>query len=329
MKSSIVIPTYNCEDFIEENLSHLVKNIQDVVDIIIVDDGSTDYTVSVVQNFIYKTEGKYIQLIENEHKNPASARNTGWKEVKGDVVIFLDSDCKVTKKWYEEMLAPFKEKNIVAVSGVYLSNQKKLIARYIQQQTGYRQSKTEKYTDNLATYSLAVKKEFLKKVDGFPEDYPSASCEDTEFSYKLRKYGKFVLNRKAKVIHHHEENIIKYFKKQFNHAKYRVLMLKRKNPVGDKYAGVDILVQPFLAFVSLLFPFNNFFLFFFGSILVLQIMELEGSLDEFSFFLFSMIIGTIRAYVWLFGMIFGVLKFYVFKNKRIPSRKENSYLLGE
>jgi len=309
---SIIVPTYNSERYIYSNLANLIENIPDVVEIIVVDDGSIDNTVEDVKDFISSEEkrGK-IFLIEKEHKNPASVRNAGWKGAKGDIVIFLDSDCSVTENWYEEMLKPFKEKDVVAVSGVYLSKQKKFIARYIQDQTAYRQSKTKKYTDNLATYSLAVKKESLKKVGGFPENYPHASCEDTEFSYKLRKYGKFVLNKKAKVFHKHEENIMKYLKKQFIHAKYRILMFKRGNPVGDRYAGLEVMIQPFFAFLSFLFPLNPMFLTSFGALIYLQMREIEKMMDEFPFILFSTIIGTIRAYVWLFGMIFGSIEFYL------------------
>ena len=311
MTCSIVIPTFNSEKKIGHNLNKLVENIPKDVEIIVVDDGSKDDTINIINNFIYSSKRKNMTLIEKEHTNPANTRNEGWNEAKGEFIIFLDSDCEVTKNWYEEMLKPFEEKGIVGVSGVYLSMQTKFISKYIHKQTEYRQNKIKKYTDNLATYSLAVKRKLLERIKGFPENYPYASCEDTEFSYKLRRYGKFVLNRKAKVVHIHEESIKGYLKKQFNHARYRVLMFKRGNPVGDKYAGMDILVQPFLAFISLLFPFNNFFIFFFGAIIVLQMMEIEGTLDNFTFFLFSAIIGTIRAYVWLIGIIVGVIEFYV------------------
>jgi len=310
MRYSIVVPAYNSEAYIESNLMHLVANIPDMVEIIVVDDGSTDETVATVRNFIFSEKRKKIKLIEREHTCPASVRNAGWKKARGDIVIFLDSDCKVTEDWYEEMLKPFKEKGVIAVSGVYISNQKNMISKYIQEQTMFRQSRAKKFTDNLATYSLAVKKKFLEKVDGFPEDYPMASAEDTEFSYDLRKHGKFILNRKAKVYHRHSESVKKYLKKQFTHAKFRVLLYKRGNPVGDKYAGIETLAQPFLAFLSLFAFIHPAFAFFFGLLLALQMYEIRPTLD-FGFFAFSVSMGVVRAYVWFIGMIWGVIEFYV------------------
>ena len=300
---SIVVPTYNASRHIERNIRNLLSNVPKNTEIIVVDDGSTDSTVSILKRF------KKIKLITRKHTSPAKVRNVGWRRVKGDIVIFLDSDCYVTKNWFKEMTNSLKEKDIIAVSGVYLTKQKKLISQYIQHQITYRQSRVKKYTDNLASYSLAVKKKFLVKVGGFPEVYKIASAEDTELSYKLKRFGKFILNKKAKVYHNHSESIEKYLKKQFNHGRYRVLLYRRGNPVGDKYADFKILSQPILAFLSLFSILNPYFLFFLVGLIILQLTEIKTKLNEWEFVLFSMITGTIRAYVWMLGMIQGVLEF--------------------
>ena len=298
---SIVIPTYNASKYIERNIHNLLSNIPKNTEVIFVDDGSTDSTVSILKRF------KRIKLIARKHTSPAKVRNVGWRKARGDIVIFLDSDCYVTKNWFKEMTKPFKEKKVIAVSGVYLSKQKKLISRYIQRQIAYRQSRVKKYTDNLASYSLAVKRKFLVKVGGFPEIYKIASAEDTELSYKLKKFGKFILNKKAKVYHNHSEIIEKYLKKQFNHARYRVLLYRRENPIGDKYADFKILSQPILAFFSLFSILNPYFLFFLVALFFIQLTEVKNVLNEWKFVLFSIVIGTVRAYVWMLGMIRGVL----------------------
>ena len=300
---SIVVPTYNASKYIEKNIHNLLSNVPKNTEIIVVDDGSTDSTVSILKKI------KNIKLIARKHTSPAKVRNIGWRKAKGDIVVFLDSDCYITKNWLKEMIKHFKEKNVIAVSGVYLSKQNKLISRYIQYQIAYRQSKVKKYTDNLASYSLAVRRESLVKVGGFPEVYKIASAEDIELSYKLKKFGRFILNKKAKVFHHHSESIKKYLKKQFNHARYRVLLYRRGNQIGDKYAGFRILSQPILAFLSLLSILNPYFLFFLGWLIIIQLIEIKMKLNEWKFVLFSTIIGVIRAYVWMLGMIQGILEF--------------------
>ena len=310
MPASIVIPTYNCEDYIEVNLTRLICLIPKNAEIIIVDDGSTDDTIKIIKRLKSSTIRK-MKLIRMEHTSPAHERNIGWRESKNDIVIFLDSDCAIGGDWYEEMLDPFREKDVVAVSGVYITDQDQFISRYIQEQTAYRQGKVTKYTDNLATYSLAVKKEFLEKAGGFPEDFPHASCEDTEFSYKLRKFGKFVLNRDAIVVHKHSESVMEYLKKQFTHAKYRIFMYKRGNPVKDNYTDWKILIQPFIALVSLFFfSFYDAFMVFFGSLFAMQVDEI-CNIEDFKFYVFSTFIGIVRAYVWLAGMMWWFIEFYV------------------
>lgn len=87
MKISVVIPTYNREKYIcqaiESVLQQTVKNIE----IIVVDDGSTDNTNEKLKEYKEK-----IRYIYTEHKGPAHARNVGMRIAKGDYISFLDSD---------------------------------------------------------------------------------------------------------------------------------------------------------------------------------------------------------------------------------------------
>lgn len=305
MNYSIVIPTYNCEGYIKNNLMNLDDYIPKNTELILVDDGSSDNTPKIITDF--KKNRKNTKVFLNNHINPATQRNFGWMKSRCDIVIFLDSDCQITKDWFEEMIKPFSEKNIIAVSGVYKSDQKKLIARFIQRDIENRQNKIRKYTDNLASYSLAIRMRFLKMVRGFPEIYPKASCEDTELSYNLNTLGKFVLNKNAIVYHRHSESVIKYFKKQFDHAKYRILLYKRGNKIGDKYAGFDTIIQPILAFISL-FPIFSLTVYIAPLFLFADQLTGIGKLN-FTEQLFSVSIGFLRAYVWLAGIIWGVIEF--------------------
>lgn len=90
LKISIIIPTYNVETYIEECLTSVFSQSYKNYEVIVVDDGSSDQTVSVIQSLI---EGKEnAMLIQNGHDCQATARNTGLKKSSGDYVIFLDSD---------------------------------------------------------------------------------------------------------------------------------------------------------------------------------------------------------------------------------------------
>ena len=65
------------------------------IEIVVVDDGSIDNTKNIVGSY------KKINLVSQEHKGPAAARNLGIKSSRGDIVVFTDSDCVVPKNWIE------------------------------------------------------------------------------------------------------------------------------------------------------------------------------------------------------------------------------------
>jgi glycosyltransferase involved in cell wall biosynthesis len=86
-KVSVIIPTYNRADFIEDAVESVLCQTYKDFEIIIVDDGSTDSTKDVLQKFYNK-----IRYIYKNNGGVASARNTGIKHAQGEYIAFLDSD---------------------------------------------------------------------------------------------------------------------------------------------------------------------------------------------------------------------------------------------
>jgi GT2 family glycosyltransferase len=84
---SVIIPTYNYGSFLADCVNSVLRQSEKCIEIIIVDDGSTDRTADVVKSFAGK-----VKYIFQENKGLSSARNTGLKHASGDFVQFLDSD---------------------------------------------------------------------------------------------------------------------------------------------------------------------------------------------------------------------------------------------
>lgn len=84
---SIVIPCYNRERYIEDALNSALAQTYENIEIIVVDDGSTDNSVAVLSKYEDK-----ITLIQQKNKGVSAARNEGLRAVSGEYVIFLDSD---------------------------------------------------------------------------------------------------------------------------------------------------------------------------------------------------------------------------------------------
>lgn len=137
---SIIIPAYNSEKTIGKTIEALLK--QDYpkknYKITIVDDGSNDNTCSVVSKYP-------VKLVKIKHSGPAKARNFGVKKSKGSIIVFTDADCVPSENWIKNMVEPFKNPEIVGVSGTYkTSNSNKFMARFSGYEIEQRHEKNEK-----------------------------------------------------------------------------------------------------------------------------------------------------------------------------------------
>ena len=88
---SVIIPLYNKENWIEKTLFSVLNQSFTNWEAIIVDDGSTDESVAVVENFITKNPGNWI-LLKNQNAGQCRTRNSGIAKAQGDYIAFLDAD---------------------------------------------------------------------------------------------------------------------------------------------------------------------------------------------------------------------------------------------
>lgn len=84
---SVVIPVYNGENFLAQAVDHILVQNYQPLEIIVIDDGSTDNTVEVAAQLQDK-----IHYFYQENSGPAAARNLGIKQAKGELIAFLDVD---------------------------------------------------------------------------------------------------------------------------------------------------------------------------------------------------------------------------------------------
>src|SRR5438874_4376035 len=87
---SVIIPAYNAEQFIERTIDSASQQTHRNLEIIVVDDGSTDQTASIVKRLTKKD--RRLRLIRQPNAGVAAARNRGIKESRGDYLAPLDSD---------------------------------------------------------------------------------------------------------------------------------------------------------------------------------------------------------------------------------------------
>ena len=90
VKVSVVIPIYNVEEYIEECLCSVLNQTLKDIEIVCVNDGTKDNSMSIVEK--YKGQDDRIVIVNKENGGLSSARNAGIEQAEGEYIYFLDSD---------------------------------------------------------------------------------------------------------------------------------------------------------------------------------------------------------------------------------------------
>ncbi len=318
MKISVIIPAYNSAATIGKALDACLRIGYPDKEIIVVDDGSSDHTAEIVRAY-----GSGVTLVQRQaNGGPASARNAGWRASSGEVCFFTDSDCLPQPDVLSVFAAQFADAEVGGAGGTYgIANPEILLARLIHEEIVFRHSSMQKQVDFLGSFNCAYRRSALEQAKGFNEEYKTASGEDNDLSYRVRKAGwKLVFDRRAVVAHFHETSLRQYLRRQANHGVWRVkLYMEHKDMMkGDKYAGLTDLVQPPLA---LLLAMGSPLLFIGGArlaygaafaIYVLLLLDIpariaarKGGVEP----LFLAPLAFLRGFSRAYGLVRGLLRF--------------------
>ncbi len=188
-KVSVIIPTYNREQFIVETINSVLNQTYKDFEIIVVDDGSTDNTKIKLEQFKSK-----IKLIEQKNSERAVARNNGTKNSTGQYVAFLDSDDIWIKNKLEKQVEILDSKSeVILTYGQCLrineDGQKIKTAR--RQLRGFSGNVYEELLmrNFIVSPTPMIRKDFFEKTAGFQTKY--IPYEDWEFWIRFSLLGKF------------------------------------------------------------------------------------------------------------------------------------------
>jgi len=214
---SVIVPAYNAVDTIGDCLEALLNQTvpRSDYEIIVVDDGSSDNTRNIIDRY-------NVQVLSQPNGGPGSARNLGVQHARGELVLFTDADCAPTPAWITEMGRPFCEPDVVAVKGAYRTQQRSLVARFIQLEfeERYRLLSRERYVDFVDSHAAAYRKTDFLAAGGF--DIRFRISEDVDLAYRLSAHGhKMVFNPEAIVNHRHPETLRAYFRAKLQRAYWR------------------------------------------------------------------------------------------------------------
>ncbi|MCI8760793.1 MAG: glycosyltransferase [Clostridia bacterium] len=196
-KVSVIVPVYNVEPYLEKCIDTLVNQTINDIEIILVNDGSTDHSKKIIEEKVKQFPNKIVYL-EKENGGLSDARNYGMPYAKGEYVAFLDSDDYVEKDMYEKMYQLAKKENSDMVEcdfyWEYSNKQKE------DRGEPYQGKKEMLEKIRVVAWNKLIKREILEESNvKFPKGY---RYEDVEFTYLLIPFLEKVSFLKRPCIHY-------------------------------------------------------------------------------------------------------------------------------
>lgn len=200
-KVSVIMPVYNVERYIVRSLDSLINQTLKDIEIIIVNDGSTDNSKQVVKIYSEKYKDK-IKLVEKKNGGLSDARNYGIPHATGEYIAFLDSDDYVEPDTYEKMYNKAKEDNSDLVECDFIweyPDRKKVDTGKI-----YNNKKEMLTYARVVAWNKLIKRSLIEEHKiKFPK---GLRYEDVEFFYKMVPYYNKVSFIKEPLIHYTQRN---------------------------------------------------------------------------------------------------------------------------
>lgn len=245
---SIIIPGYNRAEYIAETIESVLAQTYRNIEIIVVDDGSTDNTKEIVAEYLPK-----VQYIWQENSERGASRNHGLRLAKGEFISFLDSDDLWLPNKIEEDLEFLDNSSAVGViyTDICLIDAKGNYLKLIKRK-GFRGKVTEKLLeDNFVSIGAHLSRtQLIREIGGFREERQLSGSEDWEMWVRLSTVTDFAYLPKATTkIRTHEANTMSnaggmnnsmdYALEIFRNSKY--LTAKQKKILSKTKAYVSLI----------------------------------------------------------------------------------------
>lgn len=179
-KVSIVVPIYNVEKYLPRCINSLINQTLQEIEIILVNDGSTDNSAKIAKEYLTKYESK-IKYVEKENGGLSDARNFGMNYATGEYIAFLDSDDYIEPNAYEEMYEKAKKENADYVECDFIWEYTNKIKE--DKRISYNNKKEMLENVRVVAWNKLIKRSIIVENKlSFPK---GLRYEDIEFTYKL------------------------------------------------------------------------------------------------------------------------------------------------
>ncbi|WP_051261823.1 glycosyltransferase [Desulfovibrio inopinatus] len=240
---SVVVCAYNAESTIRGCLASFACINYPNFEVIVVDDGSTDATGVLADEFAARAS--YIRVIHQENKGLSEARNVGLFASTGEIVAYTDSDCYVDPDWLSYMALAFLDERFAAIGGPNLPPpEDNHVAACVAVSPGAPTHVllTDEVAEHIPGCNMAFRKEELMRIGGFDSLYRAAG-DDVDVCWRLQDQKKLIGFCASMLVWHHRRNTIAaYLRQQRGYGRAEALLLPkhqyRFNLLGNsRWAG--------------------------------------------------------------------------------------------
>ena len=247
LRASVIIAAYNAAHDLPRCLAALEQQTlpRDEYEVIVVDDGSSDDTAGIAS-------AAGARVVHLAHSGPAAARNAGVEKARSPIVIFTDADCEPVIDFVERMLEPFSAPVVSGVRGVYRSQQRALVARFVQLEYEERYQRIIQVEQSVGTVNAldtsyaAYRRQVFLDAGGFDTRFRGAAGEDHELSYRLAAAGHVLrFSPDAAVYHRHVDSLNHYARRKYRIGYWKAF-LTRQHPsymLDDAHTTQSLKIQ--------------------------------------------------------------------------------------
>jgi GT2 family glycosyltransferase len=231
---SVVVPVLNASRTLPFCLEALARLDPAPEQIIFVDNGSSDGSLAILQNFAEAHPDRGRKLLQEARRGAAAARNAGIRAAQTEIVAFTDADCVPDTAWLKHMTAPLQESAIGAVAGrvtaAPASSTLELFSALYTLRLPDRPSRHRRWTPwegGFPTANLGVRRSLLERLAGFDEDLEIYG-EDFDLCARLYALGSEIAYvPESRVAHHHRTTLGGMLRQTFGFGRAHPVLLRR------------------------------------------------------------------------------------------------------